>query len=368
MVGVLLPYLSEKLTVSGLGISEVLYVSGLFIGFLPFFTGYLSDKYGEKTIILMCSPFIASSFMFYTLATDFAQLILSRVLYGISLSFCAPAFLSLAGKSVKKFGGVGMGAFRASQGFAETLSPILGAILASLAFFSFPFYLSMMLVLLSATFIYFVIKEEPQPKESDKKYLEKLKDVVVSFKRNRTLAIACFQGFSQCSIFVVFTSFLPAILVSSPFFLEKQGLATIFSVEFLAFSVSSLIIGRLSDALGRKPTMALGICTAILELIGFYFSNSYLHVFFLSMLLGVSTASVFVTSSLIAADIIPKENMAFQFGAFDALMDTSFLISPFIFDLSTRIFGTLKVTFLVSSLITFFALILLVYQRETSRK
>jgi MFS family permease len=175
MVGVLLPYLSEKLMISGLGISEILYVSGLFIGILPFFTGYLSDKYGERKMILVCSPFIASSFIFYTLATNFTQLLLSRILYGISIAFCAPAFLALAGKSVKKFGGVGMGAFRASQGFAETVSPILGAILASAVFFNFPFYLSVMLVPLSAALIFIVGKEESIPRKSERKFLENLK-------------------------------------------------------------------------------------------------------------------------------------------------------------------------------------------------
>jgi len=74
--------------------------------------------------------------------------------------------------------------------------------------------------------------------------------------------------------------------------------------------------------------MILGLLFSATSLLAFFFVKEYWQILFLMTLYGFGSSSVYVMSSTMAADILPEENKAMLFGAFDALIDLGMVVGP----------------------------------------
>jgi len=110
--------------------------------------------------------------------------------------------------------------------------------------------------------------------------------------------------------------------------MPEMEIATLFTAEAAVFTLTSLVAGMLSDRIGRKSIMIIGLLFSAVSLFAFFFVKEYWQILFLMALYGFGSSSVFVMSSTMVADILPEENKAMLFGAFDALIDLGMVVGP----------------------------------------
>lgn len=267
-------------------IQSVLGVSRLHVGllitlfsvpagiFIPF-AGFLSDRVGRKAVI-------APSILAYGLGgliagtaallleNPYWTIIGGRVLQGLGAAGMSPVTMALVGDLFTGTQrGTALGVLEASNAFGKVASPILGSIVALLAWWA-PFYLYGVLSIPLAAAIWFLVKEPPIAKQAPAlgKYYQVLKKVMAT--RGLALVAAFFAG-----MVVLYVLFGTLFYLSE--FLEKRyhmagvmkgvGLAA----PVAALSLVSFLTGRYLQSMKKRHLLVAGglvVAAAGLLLIG----------------------------------------------------------------------------------------------------
>jgi MFS family permease len=94
------------------------------------FTGWLSDKKGERVAIAGGLVILFTSMMVFILANNFFTMALSWALFGLGSALLGPAYNSLISKAVpEKLRGIAFGLFSTSVGVVALPAPFIGAYL-----------------------------------------------------------------------------------------------------------------------------------------------------------------------------------------------------------------------------------------------
>jgi MFS family permease len=131
LVGQLMPiYMQNELGISNTQIGLLNSISSIVTMVLMTFTGWLSDKKGERMAIAGGLAILFMSMTVFVLAGSFFSLAISWALFGIGNSMLGPAYSSLISKAVpEKLRGIAFGLFSTSVGVVALPAPYIGAYL-----------------------------------------------------------------------------------------------------------------------------------------------------------------------------------------------------------------------------------------------
>lgn len=170
-----LPIMEKKLAISPLQASMVITVySVVAILFIPI-AGFLSDRMGRKVIIIP-SLIIAglggllSGWAAWKMSHPYFMILAGRLLQGIGAAGAFPIVMPLIGDMFQRKSEVsaGLGFIETSNTFGKVLSPVLGAVLASLLWY-IPFFSTPVFCLISALLVAFFVKT-PKEKKAPKDF------------------------------------------------------------------------------------------------------------------------------------------------------------------------------------------------------
>lgn len=322
LIAPIVPVLADKLGAEDLSIVTVSGVYIVLLALLQIFTGAFADRYGKRRTIALGAFLAALSSILCVLARSWEQLLILRAFGGVADAIAGPALLALVAELSGKEKGKAMGIFRSSQGFAFVMGPILGGTIAHFFSIFTPFYIDFGLTILGIMlFLVFV----PEAKRKREKLAFSLKALGFVRQNLTLIKIACL-GFSETFAFAALCSFVPALAIG--FGMTEVEIATFFTSEAIVFTLTNVIVGTLSDRIGRKPIMIIGLTCSSVNLIAFFFAKDFWQILLLMALYGFGSSSVYVMSSTMAIDILPEENRAMLFGAFDALIDLGLVAGP----------------------------------------
>lgn len=162
-----LPTIEKELQISPFQVSMIITVYSVVAIFLIPIAGYLSDQYGRKRIIIP-SLFIAalggllSGWVSWQVEDPYQLIIVGRLLQGVGAAGAAPIVMPLVGDIFQNESDVsnGLGVIETSNTFGKVLSPILGAVLASVVWFM-PFFAFPIFCLISILMMVFLVKLPP---------------------------------------------------------------------------------------------------------------------------------------------------------------------------------------------------------------
>lgn len=183
-----LPEMEKQLNISSLQVSMIITVYSVVAIILIPIAGYLSDQFGRKAVIIPSLIIAGIGGLIAGLASwkvddPYMIIIIARFLQGVGAAGAAPIVMPLVGDIFHKESEIseGLGVIETSNTFGKVLSPILGAVLASviwyLPFFAFPLF-----CMISVLMMVFLVKtpyENEQPLKFNK-FLQGIKQIFVN--------------------------------------------------------------------------------------------------------------------------------------------------------------------------------------------
>jgi len=305
-----LPVMEKELSISSTQSGMLITCYSISSIFLIPIAGYLSDKYGRKSIILPSLMIVLLGGLICGLAAwkmsnPYGVLVLGRVLQGIGASGAFPIVLPLVGDLYKNDdeASATLGVVETSNTFGKVISPIVGAALAAVVWFM-PFFLISLFSLISFLFVLFCVKEKKKAKSVRlKKFIENTKRIFRD------------EGKWLYTLFIV-GGYVMLVLFTMQVFLSnhletqfdmkgiKKGF--VLAIPLLLLCIASLTSGKLIK--GNKMTMKKVIMMGLLlQAAALLLFKEYKSI--LLLLLVLSTLGIAIGMVLPCLDSLITENV-----------------------------------------------------------
>jgi MFS family permease len=325
--------------------------------------GAVSDRIGRKSMIILGLILsgigggviaTASSYDLMLLGTAFIGLGGGASFVGIMVS------LSEIVEAQKR--GLIMGLFELAAYGGSSFGSLLGGVVASAFGLRAPFYTIIALSLLGTLISIMLVKEtrktiievKPTTIEPPRQKITR------SIKRSIPTYIA---GFASKIMDSLVWSFLPLYLLSLR--LEVIEITVVSGVFTLVWSFSQPVTGHLSDRLGRKNLITLGLTGASMCILAYPFINNFYLFIAVSTIMGFGAALYYTPLLAMVGDVSPPSLRGTFIGGYRFFRDLGYFLGPILLGIIADTYG-LPYTFYSASLILLMAMsIVYVFSRET---
>jgi ACDE family multidrug resistance protein len=246
MIVPILPDLERRMNITTIQSSFVITLFSLAAGLFIPIAGYLSDRFTRKAVILpSLAVFGAAGLLagFAAVWKSYPLLITSRALQGIGAAGTAPIAMALIGDMYRDGAeSEALGLIEASNGTGKVLSPILGTLLALIAwqapFFAFPAFCALSLLAMA-----FLIREPESGRNPVLKvYLRHIREVFRS--KGRWLIPAFLAGATGLFNLFGVLFFLSDELEKPPLSITGLAKGGVLAIPLLGLVVTSYATGR----------------------------------------------------------------------------------------------------------------------------
>ncbi|MFC4778595.1 MFS transporter [Paenibacillus sp. GCM10023252] len=272
----ILPDMAKQMKLSELQASLVITIFSVAAGLFIPITGYLSDRYKRKFIIIPSLAVYGAAGVlagFGALWHSYPILIASRALQGLAAAGTSPIAMALVGDIYKSEASEALGLIEASNGFGKVISPILGSLLALIIWYA-PFFAFPIFCAASLLAVLFLIKE---PKDDKKKvplpeYLQGIRGV---FRDNGRWLLPAFAS-GALGLFILFgvLFYLSDTLEKAPYSIDGVAKGGLLAIPLLGLVITALLTGRSIKNNGRmmRTLMLVGLAIMTITLTGAAFS------------------------------------------------------------------------------------------------
>jgi MFS family permease len=236
--------------------------------------GHLADKISFKKFLLFGYLLCSLTGLLYLKADSPLLILLGRMLQGIGevpLWALAPALLSLQYADNK---GKAIGQYNASLHFGLFIGPLLGMLFLQTTNQDNYAFLFFALISFVCALIVFLFVKDPDQDELIKIETFKLKDIL-NLVGNRPTLIVLIGITLYGACYGLTVSLIPAFLITAKGF-SQISINIVFSLFYIAISLSQLTTGPLSDRKGRRMLMVWGLLIVAIGLSIFSLFDSLL--------------------------------------------------------------------------------------------
>ena len=310
-------------------IGLVVSVSTLTGVFLKLPSGALSDIYGRRLLLHMGVVAFGLPPFVYPFIHNVDALIALRFVHGLATAIFAPSALATVADLYRERRGAAMGTYTACTQAGALLGPVLGGWLVYATGFAATFVTAGVFGCLGAMLFALLRLNPPPPRVGDKGLKPVLEDMWKGFRivaqNTRVLVTSATDGAKMIANGALM-GFLPIYAISIGLNAGEAGL--LFGVQGVTSFLSKPVMGRVSDQVGRKPLIMMGllICAATFVLI------PHVHAFFVLLLLaagfGFGEAVVTSSTSAFIADVSGLKTLGAAMGMQGTISDIGHASGP----------------------------------------
>lgn len=310
-------------------IGLVVSVSTLTGVFLKLPSGALSDIYGRRLLLHMGVVAFGLPPFVYPFIQNMDALIALRFVHGLATAIFAPSALATVADLYRERRGAAMGTYTACTQAGALLGPVLGGWLVYAAGFPATFVTAGVFGCLGVMLFALLHLNPPPPRVADKGLKPVLEDMLKGFRivaqNTRVLVTSATDGAKMIANGALM-AFLPIYAVSIGLNPGEAGL--LFGVQGITSFLSKPVMGRVSDQVGRKPLIMVGllICAATFVLIPY--TQSFLILLLLAAGFGFGEAVVTSSSSAFVADVSQLKTLGAAMGMQGTVSDIGHASGP----------------------------------------
>ncbi len=144
-------------------------------------------------------------------------------------------------------------------------------------------------------------------------------------------------------------SILP-IYISNELKASEVAVGFLFTIGALTGVFTSILIGRLSDRLGRRPLILLSQIAFAMVMLTYSFINYYLYAIPIHVLEGFAWATIGTVAPAYIADLAGREERGESMGIYNTVWSMGWVVGPILGGFLAEIFGfrlMLRVAFLM---------------------
>lgn len=301
-------------------------ITGVFIK-LP--AGALSDILGRRRMMLLGALFFAGPPFLYPFVTDPISLLLLRFLHGFATAIFSPVASAYVADIFQKGRGEKLGWFASANDVGATMGPMIGGFI----FFSTASYPTTYLVAggLGLLPLFMVLRlpvetRVPAPATANPARWAEFKKGIFEVISSRAVIIASALEAAMYVGYSAFQAFFP--IYAKGIGHNVAAIALIMGAQLATTMIGKPAGGWLSDRIGRKPIILLGLllCAVTLPLI--VLGKSFFTLLVLSCLLGLGVALVTPSTTALVADLVKAGRMGSAMGVFGTIWDSGEAAGP----------------------------------------
>ena len=317
-----LPYYAQDMGASpfevGLILASYSYVTA--IALVPF--GLLSDKIGHRKMLIAGLILYTLVPLLYPLANNLPQLGLIRAFHGFACAVFSPAAIALTlDTSTQDHWGEALGWFTTATQSALVVGPALGGLLLSYYGVKAVFYTCSIIPLLGLIFAIFRLTTI-QPAGA--------KEVISSGLWSWLKQPIIFAGLTAPLFFTIgsgtILTFMP--LHSQGLGISKTGAGIIIATVYIGSALLRVPGGKLSDKIGRKPVILLGLMVSFAAMLSISFMNSFPGLIVAAIFYGVGMGIAMPASYTLVADLTPPEVRGLTMGITSSFLHGGLALGP----------------------------------------
>jgi predicted MFS family arabinose efflux permease len=306
--------------VEALGISAMAYA--LAAALAAPFMGAMADRFGRRRLVLVSLAVYALAFTGYRFAFSAFAFILLRALAGAFTAGLVPAVTSIVADVApmdRRAQWIGILNGGASIGWIA--GPVLGGWLYDVWGYDVALTVSIVLAAVTFTMAFFMVPETSKNvrqggKAPDRRSFEpsNWKPFLQTFRRALPISLSAFLVLLCIAFAVMF-----AWAFIEPKFMfyayddlgwSSSMLGLVMSTYGIAMTLGEFGLSRLSDRLGRKPVILVGVLLFMAQFVGLAFFQNYILIAISFVIAGLGNALFDPALSASILDIAPAEHQA----------------------------------------------------------
>jgi MFS transporter, DHA1 family, multidrug resistance protein len=331
-------------------------ITGIFIK-LP--AGALSDIVGRKRMMLLGSLFFAGPPFLYPFVTEPQDLLLLRFLHGLATAIFAPVAAAYVADLYQRGRGEKLGWFASANDAGATLGPMIGGfILFSTASYPATYLVVGGLGILPLVMVLSLPAEEKKavaPAAANPGRWQEFKRGILEVVSSKAVIIA---STLEAAMYVGYGAFLGFF----PIYAKGVGhndaqIGLIMGAQLTATMLGKPLGGWLSDRLGRKPIILLGLALCAFMLPIVVLAEGFAALLLLSCIFGLGVAIVTPSTTALVADLAKAGRMGSAMGVFGTIWDSGEAAGPILAGFLIASISYFKGFLVISGLMAFAAVI-----------
>lgn len=301
-------------------------ITGVFFK-LP--SGALSDVLGKKRMMVLGALFFAVPPFAYAFVTDPWSLLTLRFVHGFATAIFSPVASAYVASLAESGRGARLGWFSSGNDIGATAGPLIGGFVLYFTA-SYPAtYLAVGAIGVLTLAVVLMLPDIDRPAREAKTFVLR----AAEFRQGlaevlRTPPILLAAGIEAVMYlgYGAFLGFLPIYAKTAG--LNDAEIAIALGSQLVAAMLAKPVTGRLSDRMGRKPVIVIGLllCALALPLI---FRSASLATFVLTApLLGLGVGAVTPVTNALIADLASAKRLGAAMGVFGTIWDIGEAAGP----------------------------------------
>lgn len=318
----LLPIYAREMGASGiyLGLLTSLFGMTRIITSLP--GGILADKVGRKKLIAG-GLFVYTVVMFlFGISTNLYHLLLLRACQGAASGIVWPVAATMVADIVEpKDRGKAMGFFSMMWDAGIAVGPVLGGLLSAAFDITVPFFVCSVLSLVSALLIVIRVRETHAEPE-----IQPTPMGTLSFHTPSLIGV-CITGFTASFAMGLVHPILP-LFGNEVIGLDEASIGLLFGAMGVTRFVVKAPSGVLSDHVGRKRVIVMGLAFNGIFTTAISFSRSFLTILLPSVARAVGLGMILPSMNALVTSLTTKEKRGKVMGIFSASRNLGLVVGP----------------------------------------
>ncbi len=311
--------------------------------------GSLSDHLGRKKVLLVSSIVFASAPFLYIFINSWWQLILVRFYHGFATAIFVPVARAAIIERYTSKRGERISTFTSATIVGRGIAPFLGGFILSITIWNYRIVYLIVSIIGLVVFLMTLLFLKEQD-DTSRLQLPELSSPSQEIEKSES-TYGWKDIFKNLDILIVSSTEAGARYVygALEFFLigylkdiaqlDPSLIGMTIGMQFILIPIVSPFMGRLSDRLGRKMIILLGLTISGLPLVAIPYITGFFPLLAISLTYRFGFSMVISSTPALVGDLASKETYGIAMGFLATIMDVGQMLGPIITGLILATFG-----------------------------